>query len=355
MAMKNPSVLVGQLRETELEEAGRIVRLAFGTFLGLPNPLEFMGDRDFFSPRWRSPNTSVLAARDNGKLIGSNVVTRWGSFAFFGPLTILPDYWNRGVAQQLLAATINVIDRWGVRRSGLFTFPNSLKHVGLYQKFGYWPGYLTAIMKRAPAAPSLTPAKGATAVPESLHPGTGSPSGVFLKKTPPFAEPHRARELWNRSGPVLLSALTRSARQQAIAACAKLAGRIEQGLDLGGEIRAVVAQRTGEVLLLYARNTLHAFAVCMHGPGSEGGEKVCYVKFAAASSAERFEGLLDAIDAIANEWGAEVEAGVSTACADAFQRMRSRGYRPEGLGIAMQRPHGDGFTRPGAYVLSDWR
>ena len=134
------------------------------------------------------------------------------------------------------------------------------------------------------------------------------------------------------------SALTLSARQQAIAACAKLAGRIEQGLDLGGEIRAVVAQRTGEVLLLYARNTLHAFAVCMDGPGSEGGEKVCYVKFAAASSAERFEGLLDAIDAIANEWGAEVEAGVSTACADAFQRMRSRGYRPEGLGIAMSVP-----------------
>ena len=318
MAMKNPSVRVGQLRETELEEAGRIVCLAFGTFLGLPNPLEVMGDRDFISPRWRSTNTRVLAARENGKLIGSNVVTRWGSFAFVGPLTILPDYWNRGVAQQLLAATMKVIDRWGVRRSGLYTFPNSPKHVGLYQKFGYWPGNLTAIMKRAPAAPSLTPAKGA-------------------------------------KGPVLLSALTRSAREPAIAACARLAGRIEQGLDLSGEIRAVVAQRTGEVLLLYARNTLNAFAVCMHGPRSEGGEKVCYLKFAAASRGERFEGLLDAVDAIANEWGAEVEAGVSTACADAFRRMRSRGYQPVTLGVAMQRPHGDGFNRPGAYVLSDWR
>jgi len=98
MAMKNPSVQVGQLRETELGEAGRIVRLAFGTFLGLPNPLEFMGDRDFLLPRWRSRNTKVLAAREDGRLIGSNVVTRWGSFGFFGPLSILPDYWNRGYA-----------------------------------------------------------------------------------------------------------------------------------------------------------------------------------------------------------------------------------------------------------------
>ena len=355
MVAKNQLFQVGELRESELEEAGRIVRLAFGTFLGIPNPLEFMGDRDFVSPRWRSRNTKVLAAREDGKLIGSNVVTRWGSFGFFGPLGVLPDYWNRGVAQQLLAATMKVFDRWGVRRSGLFTFPHSTKHVGLYQKFGYWPGYLTSIMKRAPAAALPVAANGAPAIPELLHPGTVLPSGVFPKKTPPFAKPHRARELGNRSVPMLLSALPRSEREQAIAACANLANKLERGLDLSDEIRAVVAQRTGEVPLLYGRNTLDAFAVCMHGPGSEGGEKICYVKFAAASSGEWFERLLDAIDALALERGAEVEAGVSTACADAFARMRSRGYLPVTLGVAMQRPHGKGFNRPGAYVLSDWR
>jgi GNAT superfamily N-acetyltransferase len=318
MAGKNSSVQVGQLRETELNEAGRIVRLAFGTFLGLPNPLEFMGDRDFVLPRWRSRNTKVLAAREGGKLIGLNVVTRWGSFGFFGPLSILPGYWNRGVAQQLMRATMKVFDRWGVRHSGLFTFPNSPKHVGLYQKFGYWPGYLTAIMKRTPAPTLMTPANGARA-------------------------------------PVLLSALSRSAGEQAIAACAKLANRLERGLNLSDEIRAVVAQRTGEVLLLGGRSSLEAFAVCMHGPGSEGGENICYVKFGAASSGERFDRLLDAIDALALARGAEVEAGVSTACTDAFWRMRARGYRLANLGVAMQRPHGEGFNRSGAHVLGDWR
>jgi hypothetical protein len=61
MASKNQSIKVGPLRERELEEADRIVRVVFGTFLGLPNPLEFMGDHDFITPRWRSPNTAVLA------------------------------------------------------------------------------------------------------------------------------------------------------------------------------------------------------------------------------------------------------------------------------------------------------
>jgi GNAT superfamily N-acetyltransferase len=315
---KKPSIQVGALRADELEEAGRIVSLAFGTFLSLPNPLDFMGDRDFVTPRWHAHNTKLLAARENGKLVGSNIATRWGSFAFFGPLTVLPEYWNRGVAQQLLAATIKIFDRWGVRHSALFTFPNSPRHVGLYQKFGYWPGALTALMKRAPAPPTW-------ALTES--------AGM----------------------PVLLSSLTNKKQEQAIAACAKLTGTLQRGLDLGDEMRAVLAQRIGEVILIEGRHALDAFAVCMHGPGSEGGEKTCYVKFAAARSGERFERLLNAIDALALAQGSEVEAGVSMACKDAFERLRSRGYRIVTLGVAMHKPHGEGFNRAAAYVLSDWR
>ncbi len=37
------------------------------------------------------------------------------------------------------------------------------------------------------------------AVPESLYLGAGTPSGVFLKKTPPFTELCGARKFWNRS------------------------------------------------------------------------------------------------------------------------------------------------------------
>ncbi len=318
----NRPIKVGLLKQSELEEAGRIVRLAFGTFLGLPNPLEFMGDRDLMAPRWRSAHVKVIAARVGGRLIGSNVATRWGSFGFFGPLTVLPEYWDHGVAQRLLEATMTVFDKWGVRHTGLFTFAQSAKHVGLYQKFGYWPRYLTAIMTRTPEANPASQAKSANA-------------------------------------PALLSALTKSQREQAIQACGKLTHKIDKGLDLTGEIRAVLAQRTGDVVTTYTRGVLDAFAVCLNGPGSEGGETTCYVKFGAArggaGASERFDKLLDACEAFASSRGATVEAGVNLAREDAYRRLRSHGYRVAMQGVAMQRPHADGFNRADAYVIDDWR
>ena len=316
------SIKVGPLKQNELEEAERIVRVAFGTFLGLPDPLEFMADRTYMAPRWRSTNVKVIAARDNGRLIGSNVATRWGSFGFFGPLTVLPEYWDRGVAQRLLESTMTVFDRWGVRHTGLFTFPHSAKHVGLYQKFGYWPRYLTAVMTLTPEANSVPQAKSSNV-------------------------------------PVLLSALKKSERDLAIQACSKLTHKIYKGLDLTGEIRAVLAQRTGDVVLTYTRGVLDAFAVCLNGPGSEGGEKTCYVKFGAArggtGAGQRFDKLLEACEVFASSRGASVEAGVNSAREDAYRRMRSRGYRVAIQGVAMHRPHMDGFNRTDAYVIDDWR
>ncbi len=326
MMSTSQPIKVGPLKQSELGEADRIVRLAFGTFLGLPNPLDFMGDRNFMAPRWRSAHVKVIAAREGARLIGSNVVTRWGSFGFFGPLTVLPEYWDRGVAQRLLQATMTIFDRWGVRHTGLFTFAQSAKHVGLYQKFGYWPRYLTAIMTRAPQADSA--------------PGSAPRAG-------------------RANAPALLSAFTRNQREQAIQSCAKLTHKIDKGLDLTGEIRAVLAQRTGEVALVYTREVLDAFAVCLNGPGSEGGEKTCYVKFGAArrgtGAGERFHKLLNACEAFAFSRGATVEAGVNLAREDAYRRMRSRGYRTVTQGVAMQRPHAEGFNRADAYVIDDWR
>jgi GNAT superfamily N-acetyltransferase len=313
------SIKVGLLKESELGEADRIVRLAFGTFMGLPNPLDFMGDRHYMTPRWRSSNVKVIAAREGDRLVGSNVITRWGSFGFFGPLTVLPEYWDRGVAQRLMESTMTIFDRWGVRHTGLFTFAHSAKHVGLYQKFGYWPRYLTAVMTFAP-------------------------------------EEARSEHV---KAPMLLSALKKSEREKAIEACGRLTHRIDRGLDLGGEIRSVLAQRTGDVVLTYGRNGLDAFAVCLNGAGSEGGEKACYVKFGAArggaGAAERFDGLLEACEAFASSRGATVEAGVNLAREEAYRRMRSRGYRVDKQGVAMQRPHVEGFNRAAAFVIDDWR
>ncbi|MFP5227903.1 MAG: GNAT family N-acetyltransferase [Acidobacteriota bacterium] len=310
----DPAVKVGPLKESELPEADRIMRLAFGTFLGLPDPMAFMGDRNFVVPRFHAKHTRLLAARADSRLIGHIAATRWGSFGFFGPLVVLPEFWDKGIAQLLLQPTMKIFDRWGVRYSGLFTFSHSTKHVGLYQKFGYWPTYLTALMSRTPEA-----------------------------NTAPL-DPH-----------ALLSKLPRTQREQAILACAKLTNRIEKGLDLTQEIRTVLARHTGDVVLTRARGAIDAFAICLHGAGSEGGSKACYVKFGAARNPESFERLLSACEAHAASLGVPLEAGVSFARQDAFHRMRARGYRAMMQGVPMVRPHVAGFSRPDTYVLADWR
>jgi GNAT superfamily N-acetyltransferase len=317
---KNEAVRISTLRESELGEAVRIVRLAFGTFLGLPDPMQFMGDRDLLTPRWRARNTRVLAAHIDGRLVGSNVITRWGSFGFFGPLTVLPEFWDRGVAQRLLEGTVKVLDGWGLRRSGLFTFAHSAKHVGLYNKFGFWPGYLTALMRHAPVA------------------GARASKGSAL---------------------VLISALKKSQREEAIRACTRLTNGIDKGLDLSDEIRAVLGQGVGEVVTIDSGSKLDGFAVCMTGPGSEGGAKTCYVKFGMVRGGNaadaRFDRLLDAIDGFAVSRGADVEAGVNLARRNAYAGMRAHGYKATTQGVSMHRPHGDGFNRADVYAMDDWR
>src|ERR1700730_4279075 len=131
-----PDVSVRPLAESDLPAADEIMRVAFGTFLGVPEPRTFMGDAAFVQPRWRSTPTAAFCAELDGEVVGSNFATRWGSFGFFGPLTVRVDLWDRGVATRLMEPVMDLFERWGVRHAGLFTFPESPKHVGLYNRFG---------------------------------------------------------------------------------------------------------------------------------------------------------------------------------------------------------------------------
>ena len=68
------------------------------------------------------------------------------------------------------------------------------------------------------------------------------------------------------------------------------------------------------------------------GPGSEGGEKLCFIKFAAARAGdgvgERFSRLLDACDLCALSRGVPIEAGVNLAHEDAGACDRMAIERP---------------------------
>src|SRR6516165_7977786 len=59
----------------------------------------------------------------------------------------------RSKTERSLEPIMACFERWGTRHAGLFTFPHSQKHVGLYQRFGFWPRFLTAIMSKPVAKP----------------------------------------------------------------------------------------------------------------------------------------------------------------------------------------------------------
>jgi len=312
-------VSVRQLRESELSEADRILRLAFGTFLGLPDPLQFAGDVDYIHTRWRANPEAAFAAEYAGELAGSNIVSRWGSVGFFGPLTIRPELWDKGIGSHLMKPVIDCFTRWGTAHGGLYTFAGSPKHVHLYQKFGFWPRFLTALASK-PVAPS----------------GNGAAAAVRY------------------------SELRDPARAEAVKACRELTDSIFAGLDVTSEIASVAGQKLGEVVLVYDNSRLAGFAVCHCGPGTEAGSGVCYLKFAAARSgqgaAERFAHLLDACETMASGRGLQrLSAGMSMARTGGFQTLVDRGFRVDRYGVAMHRPNEPGYSRPDAYVIDDWR
>jgi GNAT superfamily N-acetyltransferase len=306
------------LQEHELSTADHIFRLAFGTFIGLPQPTDFCGDANYVQPRWKIDPTAAFAAEIDGKLVGCNIAACWGSVGTFGPLSVHPDFWDQGIAQRLIEAVMAQFDQWGVRQAGLFTFPNSPKHHALYQKFGFYPRFLTFIM-----------AKPIEVVGQDL-PGTK------------------------------YSQLDVQQQSDCLKECSQLTDAIYSGLDLSREIEAVQAQNLGDTVLLWDESGLTGFAICHCGAGSEAGSDVCYVKFGAVrpgiQAPEQFEQLLDLCEAYgATQKMLRLFAGVNTSHDAAYTRMVARRFRTEIIGVIMQKPNEPGYNRSDVFILDDWR
>jgi predicted N-acetyltransferase YhbS len=311
-------VTIRPLYEQEVSEATRIFRLAFGTFLGLPDPSTFWADTEHVQTRRRADPARVFAAEAEGTLVGSNVATQWGSVGFFGPLTIRPDLWDQGIAQRLMEPIMTCFETWGVRHAGLFTFPHSPKHLHLYQKFGFFPRFLTFILAK------------------------------------PVTRSSQALEL------SLFSQLAEQEQGELLGACAEVTGAIYEGLDVRSEIQAIAAQQLGETVLLWRGSKLVGLACCHCGVGTEAGTDACYIKFGAVlpgpDAGQRFDQLLRACEALAVAQGcARLVAGVNLGRPEAYHQLLAVGFRAEMVGVAMEKPNEPGYNHPGVYLIDDWR
>jgi len=310
-------ISIRPLRENDLATAEHIRRLAFGTWRRVPDPTTFGMDTDYIRTRWLANPSAGFGAEREGELVGSNLATDWGTVGFFGPLTVRPDLWAQGIGSRLMEPIMDVFARWGIRHAGLITFADSPGHLHLYQKFGFWPRFLTAIMSKP--------------------------------VTPP-----RHSESWLR-----YSRLPESEREQLGSEFRVVTDAICGGLNVDLEVRAVAAQKLGDTVVLLHDTSVAGFAVCHVGPGTEAGNGACYVKFGVMSprtNAREFEHLLDACEALAAVEGmSRLVAGVNTARAEAYRAMLAHGFRTDFQGVAMHKPNEPGYNQSGIYLIDDWR
>ncbi|MCB9478336.1 MAG: GNAT family N-acetyltransferase [Deltaproteobacteria bacterium] len=313
--MTSPSLIVRPMTIEDVDAADRAFRRGFGTFLGLPDPMQFGGDGQMVRYRFAAyPELAFVAETEEG-VVGTIQGRHWGATVGLGPISVQPEYWGKGVAQRLLDVFLKKAESLEPALTSLYTFSQSPTHVPLYQKYDFWPRLLTSLMTK--------PIGASVDAPEARR----------------FSETADDTD-----------------RADFFAACRALTEGAFAGLVADREIEAVLLQGAGETLLLVDKDGPAAMAVVHVGPGSESGTQAAYVKFAVARSADKVDGLLAACERLGGEKGAKtMTAGVNLACVETYQATRARGFRAFTHGVAMHRFEHEGFDRRDTYVIHDER
>ena len=274
------SAVIRPLTNADLPQARRICCTAFGTFLGAPDPENFWADRDYVYGRFGAEHVASFAAELDGELVGSNFATRWGSFGFFGPITMRPERQGRGIGKALVEAVSNQFEDWGVSHAGLCTFPaEPAAHRALRQI-------------RVPRAVS-----------DPDHGGAGAAAGDAGS--------------WSRYGE-----LPDGDRRAVEAACRELTDMLYDGLDLGAEIRTVAARGLGDTLAVVG--------------GREPARRVCGVPLGAGERGRR--GLL--LCQIRRGAAGRRGRGALRRTPRRLRLARRRGRHAEPVGRRQSRPRG---------------
>jgi GNAT superfamily N-acetyltransferase len=303
-------VLVREMTADDVVGAEAVHRRAFAAQTGDPS---FGEGSDVIRTRHASGNVAGFVAEDAGALVGSLLLTRWGTFGVLGPLSVAPSAQGRGVARLLLDRGIAELDSWELAASGLYTFADSPKHRHLYERYGFVDRGPSHLWRRTPSL-----------------------AGEY-DVLPPDDLQARASYLWT------LRQLTSS---------------VLPGWDLTIEATSMLEQGLGSVVLPPRYRGL-GFALCHVGAGSEAGPDACYVKAAVVhrdQSDVLLRALLEAVEAFAVDHGwSRLEAGAPASRTTASRALLDSGWTPTGTGMAMTRPGDGGALGPDAGVLDDWR
>jgi len=306
----------------DIQEADRIIRLAFGTFLGYNNPEDYRLDARYANPRYNADPSAAFVAELDGKMIGSNFGLHWGSVGVFGPLTVHPEYWGKEAGSMLMEPVMKCFEKWKVTHSGAMTFANSPKHIRLYRKFGYHPRFLIPVMS---------------------------------KKIEPKSVISNSKFTWVKYSDC------EENKDKYLEGCNQITNTIYPGLEIELEIKAVDKMNYGDTVILFDENKeIVGFATCHCGTNTEAGNDKCYVKFGAvkadSESQSNFMNLLKACEGLTIAKGLSVlTGGVNAGRYNAYQYMLKQNFSIDFLGVSLHKPNNDAYNITDRYAIDDWR
>jgi len=85
----------------------------------------------------------LVATNENGEIVGQSAITqdyptrKKAEHIYSFGIAILKDYWNQGIASQMMEQLINHAKQIGVGRLDLFVITENARAINLYKKFGF--------------------------------------------------------------------------------------------------------------------------------------------------------------------------------------------------------------------------
>lgn len=139
--MTEEQIAIGALAESEIPEA-----VALWEVCNLTRPWNDPHTDAVFA--LAGPSSTILAARQDGTLVGTAMVGHDGHRGAVYYVGVLPDLQKSGIGAQLMAAAEQWLKDRGVPKLNAMVRTDNLGAQGFYERLGYEPSAVIVISKR---------------------------------------------------------------------------------------------------------------------------------------------------------------------------------------------------------------
>jgi GNAT superfamily N-acetyltransferase len=255
---------------------------------------------------------ALLWRDERGAVAAFNMVHQSGAEGWMGPLAVRSDQQGHGVGKDVVSRGIAWLRHREAKVIGLETMPRTMDNIGFYSRLGFVPGQLTLTL-----------------------------SYDAVRQEAPID---------------LLSRLSPSARDDAIAECRALLDQVLPGSDYSREIGLTADLQLGDTFLLRDRDSLVGFALAHTAPLVEGRtrDELRVLKLVLADE-KRFGGLAKAIANHTRQMGVRrVSFRMQAEYSNAYAQAIAMGMHVRWTDLRMSLGSVDRHAPRSGMALSNW-